>query len=153
MIEDRLIRNDIKPLTSEDSVKFALEIMDEMKISHLPVLEKEVYIGLISENDLLDGFDHDLTIKEGSSKIIRAFIPETQHVFDAIKLIGELKLSVLPVLNDKEEYLGYLNPLDIIQNMGQMMSFNSPGGVIILTINNNDFFMSQIAQIVESGDA
>ena len=98
-------------------------------------------------------FYHELNIKEGTSRIIRAFIPKFKHVFDAIKTFAEFKLSILPVLNDKEEYVGYINPADIIKNMGAMLSFNSPGGILILTMNDNDFFMSQVAQIVESNDA
>ena len=153
MIDSKLIRNDIKPLTPEISVHEALETMEEYKVSHLPVFEHEQYIGLISENDLLDAYDHSLNIKEGSSKLIRSFIPADRHIIDAIKVFGDLKLSLLPVLDEEESYEGYLLPSDIVKSMGQMLSFNTPGGILILTINNNDFFMSQIAQIVESNDA
>ena len=48
MIENNLIRNDIKPLTPDVSVSYALELMDEIKATHLPVVEDGHYLGLIS---------------------------------------------------------------------------------------------------------
>mgnify|MGYP000870964473 FL=1 len=153
MIHPDLIKNDIGPVKSTDSVEFALGLFDENKVYHLPVFENGEYMGLVSEGDLLDAFDHENTVKEGSSKLIRIFISEGRHIFDAIKLFSEFKLSILPVLNDKEQYLGYLSPYDIINGMGKMLSIESPGGILILKVNDNDFFLSQIAQIVESDDA
>jgi acetoin utilization protein AcuB len=153
MIHSDLIKSDVSPVKSTDSVEFALGLFDENKVYHLPVFENGEYMGLVSEGDLLDAFDHENTVKEGSSKLIRIFISEDRHIFDAIKLFSEFKLSILPVLNAKEEYLGYLSPFDIINGMGQMLSIESPGGILILKVNENDFFLSQIVQIVESDDA
>ena len=153
MIHSDLIKNDVSPVKATDSVEFALGLFDENKVYHLPVFENEEFMGLVSEGDLLDAFDHNNTVKEGSSKLIRIFITEGHHIFDAIKLFSEFKLSILPVLNEKEQYLGYLSPYDIINGMGQMLSIGSPGGILVLKVNDNDFFLSQIAQIVESDDA
>ena len=153
MIHPDLIKNDISPVKSTDSVEFALGLLDDHKVYHLPIFEGDKYIGLVSEGDLLDAVDDTNSVKEGSSKLIRVFITQGHHIFDAIKLFSEFKLSVLPILNEKEEYLGYLSPYDIISGMGQMLCVESPGGILVLKVNTNDFFLSQIAQIVESNDA
>ncbi len=153
MIHPDIIKNDFKPVQSSDSVRYALQLMDDSKVFHLPVCQGGNYQGLVSEGDLLDSFDHENSIKEGSTKLIKVFITEDRHIFDAIKLFSEFHLSILPVLNAEEEYLGYLSPYDIINGIGKMLSIEMPGGVLVLQLNNNDFYLSQIAQIVESNDA
>jgi len=153
MIHPDLIKNSFKPVQSSDSVGHALQMMDDNKIYHLPVCENGVYQGLVSEGDLLDAFDHENSIAEGSSKLIKVFISDHRHIFDAIKLFSEFHLSVLPVLDANEKYLGYINPYDVINGLGKMLSIEVPGGVLVLQLNSNDFYLSQIAQIVESNDA
>ena len=49
--------------------------------------------------------------------------------------------------------MGYIFPNDIVFEMGNMLSSKIPGAVIVLEVNQNDFHLSQIAQIVESHDA
>jgi acetoin utilization protein AcuB len=153
MIALNLIRNDIKPLNPEDKVIFAHELMEEYKVQHLPVLENGDYIGLLYEDDLLDAAHDDLSVKKGSSRIMRTFLPSNKHLFDAIAMIGETKLSMLPVLDEDEKYIGYILPKDIVVEMGSMLSSRVPGGILVLEINQNDYQMSQIAQIIEGNDA
>lgn len=153
MIALNLLRNDIKPLQPADKVFFAHELMDEFKVQHLPVVEEGIYLGLISEDDLLDAADDNLSVKEGSSKIIRSFLKAEKHLFDAIALFGELNVSMLPVLDSNEKYLGYIYPKDIVVSMGSMLSSKIPGSILVLEVNQSDYQMSQIAQIVEGNDA
>lgn len=153
MIALQLLRNDIRPLKPEDKVYMAHELMDEHKVMHLPVLDGEEYLGLVSEGDLLDAQDEELSIKSGSSKLVRAFVPAEKHLFDAINLFHEFKVSMLPVLDTDEHYMGYLYPQDIVSMMGGMLSSKIPGAILILEINQIDYQLSQIAQIVESNDA
>jgi len=74
-------------------------------------------------------------------------------LFDAIALFGELNVSMLPVLDEEENYLGYIYPKDIVVEMGGMLSSKIPGGILVLEVNQNDYHLSQIAQIVEGNDA
>ncbi len=152
MIAQNLIRNDISPLALSDSVFFAQELMNEFKVQHLPVLENGVYLGLVCEDDLLDASDDQLSVKDGSIRIIRTEINAEKHLFDAIATIGEQNLSMLPVLDENEKYIGYIYPKDIVVEMGGMLSSKIPGGILVLLINQNDYHLSQIAQIVEGND-
>ena len=153
MISADLIRNDIAPLQPEDKVYQAYELMDEFKVQHLPLLEGDVYLGMVKEDDLLDATDDQLSVKDGSSKILRNAIQFDKHLFDAINEISEYKLSMLPVMDENDRYMGYIYPQDIVVAMGAMLSSKIPGGIVVLEINQNDFHLSQIAQIVESHDA
>jgi len=57
------------------------------------------------------------------------------------------------VLNAEEHYIGYLDPQDIVMMMGDMLSSKIPGAILVLEVNQSDYQMSQIAQIIEGNDA
>lgn len=127
--------------------------MDEFRVSHLPVVKGKEFIGIISEEDILNMNDPEKQI--GKQKIIlqRPFIYDHQHVYEALKLMSTLKLTVLPVLNADEEFTGMLTDAELLQALSTTASLESPGGILILELNINDYALSQIARIVESEDA
>lgn len=153
MLRQELILDLIKPVHSDQTIQEVLELMDEHKVAHLPWIDDEEYHGVISEEACLNILDEQLTIKKSGVVPIAVMIHESQHIFDAIQLFNDYKLSILPVMDAEDEYVGYLNPVEVIQNMGGMLSISTPGSVLVLRVNNNDFHLSRIAQIVESGDA
>ena len=54
MLSKDVLEREIEPVRQSDSGLYALGIMDEYKVEHLPVVEDEVLVGLVSELDLLD---------------------------------------------------------------------------------------------------
>jgi signal-transduction protein with cAMP-binding, CBS, and nucleotidyltransferase domain len=52
-----LICEEIPYLTHLDTGEKALLWMDELKVSHLPVLKNGNFVGVLSENDVLDKID------------------------------------------------------------------------------------------------
>ena len=48
MIARKLISNEILPLRTSDTAKQALALMDEYKVFHLPIVNNEELLGLIS---------------------------------------------------------------------------------------------------------
>ena len=73
--------------------------------------------------------------------------------FEIIRLFSAQKLTLLPVLDRKNNYLGVITLADLVQNFSRLTSAANPGGVIILELNNNDYSLQEIAQIIESNDA
>jgi acetoin utilization protein AcuB len=68
MLTKDLINNNIPRLQLQDSVGKALQLINDFRISHLPVVSEETFLGLISEDDLLDAEDENYLLK--FSKII-----------------------------------------------------------------------------------
>ena len=83
----------------------------------------------------------------------RASVFETQHIYDVFKIFSELKLSVLPVLNAKNHYLGVITITDLCQGISTLTAVSNPGAVIVLEMFTHDYLLSQIASIVETNDA
>ena len=54
MLANELMTDDIPPLKTSDTGVRALAWMDELRVSHLPIVNNVDFLGLISENDILD---------------------------------------------------------------------------------------------------
>lgn len=148
------ILTDIKPLRLQDDITEVLDVMEELKFSHLPVIdEEETFIGLVCEDDMLEADGNGESLQK-HKHFLRAYsISEKANLFEALKMVGLGNLSLLPVVNDDGQYLGYLSPLELIQDMGRQLTFTEPGSVLVLEIATVDYQLSQVAQIVESEDA
>jgi len=153
MLAKDLISDSIIALKTSDSASLALSLMEEYKVSHLPIVNNIEFLGLIAEEDILSLNMPDEPLGNHKLSLSRPFVNVDQHIFDVITIFSELKLSVLPVLDLKNNYLGIITLLDLVQNLSRIISLNNPGGIIILELNQSDYSLTEIAQIVESNDA
>ena len=148
-----LISEDIPPLKTSDTGERALTWMDEFRVSHLPIVNNVDFLGLISESDILDFNSSSEPIGGHSLNLSRPYVFDYQHTYDVLKVMSSLKLSVIPVLNDKEQYLGLIHLSTLLQHFAEMASMKDSGGLLVLELNSHDYSLSEIARIVESNDA
>lgn len=147
------ILNDFKALNLGEQVGDLLALMEELKCNHLPIVDEGKYLGLISEDDLLDVENPEDRL-QSHLKVIKPYqIDPEQHLYEAVKTFGEGDLSILPVVDDKAHYLGYIAPNELMWDLGQQLGFVERGSVVVLRVAIRDYHISQIAQIVESEDA
>jgi acetoin utilization protein AcuB len=152
MLAKDLITDEIPPLKTTDTGLMAINWMDEFKVHQLPIINKGEYLGLISDTDILDLNITDEELGQHKLSLIRPFVMEGQHVYEVIKLICNMKLTVVPVLDNDQHYLGLISLSSILKQFGLLAATNEPGGIIVLEMNTNDYSLSQIAQIVEGND-
>jgi CBS domain-containing protein len=153
MIARQLISETITPLKSSETGSGALGIMDELRVSHMPIVEDDEFLGLISDTDILTSNNLEENIGSLPLTISNAYVIETQHIYDVIRIIDAMKLTLLPVLDEKKHYLGSVPLASLSHHLSGLMALNNPGGIIILEINDKDYLLTEIAQIVESNDA
>ena len=153
MIASSLLLNVVPVLKKDDTCAQALGWMDLFRVSHLPVLEGETYVGLLSDEIMYThGSIHD-TI--GMLDIPRemTFVYEDVHMYDVIGVASSRLLSVVPVLNRKEVYQGSILLTDILHNIDKLLCIDDPGGIIVLEVNKIDYSLAEVAQIVEYNEA
>jgi len=131
----------------------ALEIMDENRVSHLAIVENGEYRGLISDNEIYDLEDDSLPLKEVKSNLTRPYVNGFSHSYEIIALISQFNLSVIPVLDDKEHYLGVISIQDLASAFTAITNANVAGGIIILSLNARDYSLAQVAHIIEDDKA
>ena len=148
-----LLSETIAPLNPTDSAAFALGIMDEFKISHLPIVQNATFLGLISDTDIYNFNNFEEPVGNHNLSLGKVFVTENQHIYDGITLFSSLSLSLLPVVTGNDQYVGIITQSDLIKHLAGIFAINNPGGVIILEINEKDYYLTEIAKIVESNDA
>ncbi len=131
----------------------ALETMDDNKCSQLPIVEDGVYLGLISDEEILDCLDSSVSIQKIKSKFIAPAVRHDSHVYEALLILTQFKLSIVPVLGKNDEFLGAISIQDLAFKMADIANVKEPGGILILELNVRDYSLTKVAQIVESDDA
>lgn len=153
MLVGDLITDEIPPLKITDTVELALDWMEQFKVSHLAVVNNRELIGVVSEADLMDYDRPDEQINVSKLHLMRPVIHHYQHTYDLVRLMSSLNLTLIPVIDEKELYKGCITLKGIVQNLSTMIAVQNPGGVIVLELNQNDYSVTQIGNIIESNDA
>lgn len=153
MLAKDLISDVVPALKTSDTEAKALNWMEVFRVSHLPIVNNLEFLGLISDADIYDLNMTDEPIGNHHLSLFSPYVNVNQHVFEVIALASKLKLTVIPVLDDKKQYLGLITQTDLLNYFGDLLAVKNLGGIIVLELNQNDYSLSQIAQIVESNDA
>ncbi|HRP51986.1 MAG TPA: CBS domain-containing protein [Fluviicola sp.] len=153
MIAKDVITDEIPPLIHTDTGEKALIWMEEFKVSHLPVLKNGNFVGLVSESDILDKKDLELSLDKLFDHLPRPYVFENAHFYEVLAKISEHKISVLPVLDNSEQYLGCTSVFRLMNLIANTASIKEVGGIVVLEMNQIDYSLAQIAQIVESENA
>ena len=152
MIARELITNDVPPIRSSETVEKALNWLDEFKVTHLAVVDGTQYQGLISENILYDAASSDMTIAELNLTLNRPFIYEDRHIYEVMKMVSEMQLSIAPILDKSDNYMGLTTLPSLMHLISNTSSISEPGSVIVLELNQNDYSLGHLAQIIEGDD-
>lgn len=153
MIAENLISEVVPPLKWGDTGQKALNWMEVFRISHLPIVEKHQYFGMVSDRMIYDLNLMDKQFGEVHDRLLQYYVFETQHIYKVYSIVSEYNLSVIPVLNQYEEYKGVITILDLTREFAGLVAVDQPGGVIELELNETGYSLAQITQIVEGNDA
>jgi len=154
IVKKKYIRQDDLVIRLTDTLYHVYEIFDEFRVSHLPIVsDKGKFLGLLSEKEAFDMYDTQKNIKENNIPFQKDFLDKDASLFQAIKLMSDHQLSLIPVICNKEMYQGYLLPIDVISQLGLNTSISSQGGLITLKILNHDYSLNEITRIIESDNA
>ncbi len=152
MVAKDLISEVVPPLRTSDSGQTALNWMEIFRISHLPIVNNLDFLGLISDNDIYDMNQPEEPIGNHILTLIKPYVAADQHLFEVIGLASRLKLTVIPVLDSNNHYMGVITTNDLVRYLAGISSMDQPGGIIVLEVVERDYSLSQIAQIIESNN-
>ena len=147
----KLLNSEIPSLSAHDEPMNALDLMDQFRISHLPVIENNKLLGLIAEDSLMD-----LETLQGDPTglpLIRVSAQLDTHILDILKLTSEHRLSIVPVTDADNNYLGAIRLEDLVEQISEMQGANQRGGILVLEMWDKDYSMQQISRIIEENNA
>lgn len=148
-----LISDEIPTLNGDDNALFAMQLLDEYKMKHLAVAEGKRFLGLLSDSTVLEIVNYEAPLRESADLLQKVYIQNDQHVYDVVNLAAEFQLSAIPILDMDQNFDGVVSIYNLIRELSKVAAMKEPGGIIVLEMNQHDYSLSEIAQIVESNDA
>jgi len=153
MLTRELASQSLPCLHPGDKVYQALQLMNDNQVSHLPITEGDKYMGLISEEDLLQAENDHAEIRELQQSFADSFVKENDHFLRAVQLAAENGLTIVPMVNEELELTGTLAYSDLLKHASAFMNLKEPGGLLVLEMESNQYSFNQISKLVETNNA
>lgn len=145
------LSSEIKPGKVNYSSEHLLQMVQEMKLTHLPIFDGLEFVGNIAEEDLVE-----LTFSDGNDNIKdfteSYFLTEDQTIFDAIQMMYTNHTNVLAVLSREHKYLGLVTEQSVIEAMAKFPFISEVAVSMVVSIAAKDLSMGVITNIIESNN-
>ncbi len=152
MIAKELISKTIDSLRTSDTGEETITMMSIYHVKHLPIVNNEQLLGLISEEEIL-GKDMKEAIGSYRLSMIKPYVQKNDHLFEVMKIMAQYKLSVIPVVDEDNIYLGLITQEDLISYFAVSFSFAEAGSIIVIETDKINYSLSEISRIVEGEGA
>jgi len=153
MLTRELISRSIPNLHLQDKVFNALQMMNDLHVSHLAADENEKFAGIVSEESLLQAPDETIEIRELKESFPLLSVLETDHFLKALQLAVENRLSVVPVIDENKDLLGVASYRELLKQASEFMNVKDPGGLVVLEMESSNYSFSEISRLVETNNA
>jgi len=152
MVAKELISQHVIPLIPDDNAEQAMSMMSLYHVRHLPVVKDDMYLGIISEEDVTS-VSLDTTIRDIIIDNSAISVSSEDHIFDLLSRMAEHDYTLVPVVSADKQYLGVVTQQDLLAFIAGTFSFKEPGGIIVIETTQKDYSLSEIARIVELENA
>ena len=152
MVAADLINEMIPPLKSNDSVKKALNWMDAFRITQLPIVDNNVYKGIITEDMLYEINNPDAAINLIEPLYEDVFVGEDQHFYDVMRLATDHNLRIIAVVDLENTFVGVITVRDTLAAFARTFANQSAGAIIVLSMNYRDYSLSHISRLIEENN-
>ncbi len=153
MLTRELLSQTLPSLHLTDKVYQALQMMNENNVTHLPIVDGDKYVGLISENDLMQAENDTAEISTLSQSFSDISVKEDEHFLKAVQLAADSGLTIVPVVSEENELIGTVAYNELLKFSSDFMSLSEPGGLIVLEMESNQYSFNEISKLVEGNDA
>jgi len=153
MLTKELQSQTLPSLRLQDKVYQALQLMNDNHVTHLPILDGDKFVGIISEDDLLQAENDHSELNTLQQSFALTSVKEDEHFLKAVQLAAENGISIVPIITEENELVGTVAYSDLLRHASEFMSLNEPGGLIVLEMESNQYSFNEISKIIESNDA
>ncbi|GHT37793.1 hypothetical protein AGMMS49574_30460 [Bacteroidia bacterium] len=150
MLVKDFITKEFPVLKCFDTVEYAINLMDELKVRDLPVVVDDNYECLLSDKDLQGMNPMD---EIGKPVVFAPSITDTGNLHEIVARLSRYHLSLLPVVTEEGKYIGVITRDRMFDELANLCNAESPGSVVVLELSPQDYVLSDIARIVEANNA
>ena len=142
------LSHEIKPGKVNSSPSQLLEVVQENKLTHLPLFKGLDFIGNISEEDLIELSIDDEKV-DYTSYLESFYLSESSTLLDAIQMMYTNQANILPIINEQSRYVGFITEMDIINTFANFPFVAAQGVSMLVSIAEKDLSMTAISNIIE----
>lgn len=142
------INFDIKPLKTSQLIADAQDLFLDISYSHFPISENGIYVGCLRREDA-EILNENKLIADNKFDFEHFFVRDSMIWLDVLEEFAKNECNIMPVLNEKNVYLGYYELEDVIKFFQESPFLKEEGGIIVIQKTKSDYSISQISQIVE----
>ena len=153
MIAEELINQMIPPLKIYDTVEKAVRWMEEFRVNQLPVVNNRKYMGMITDEEIIEKNLYGITLDTLELGYSDVYVMHYQHFYTVMEVAIRNKVQVVPVLDEHQDFFGMITINDTIAAFGQMSALQGQGGILVLSMNERDYSLSEISRHVEENNA
>lgn len=151
-VEEWMVKDPIV-VTLDQKVQDCVELMREHSIRHLPVVEKQKLVGLVTESDLREVFlaslVEDLTIAGVMITEPMTVTPDAE-IEDAAKLIYYHKIGGLPVVDDYGQVVGIITVADLVEAFIELMGLLKSSSRIDVVLGDDPEAFERVSGLIRS---
>ena len=137
-------------LETVDTCDKAMGFMDEFKLSHYPVVNGSLFVGLIYEEDIFELADWSQTIAQSKVRTPDVSINASEHFLSVVNKMNASKLSCIAVVDANNHYQGIITQNKVVNVFGSASIVQDTGSVIEIEMAPNDYYLTEITRIIES---
>ncbi|HTN47140.1 MAG TPA: CBS domain-containing protein [Flavipsychrobacter sp.] len=146
----QLISPSVPQLALSDTGSKALSLMEENNITQLPLVNEGKYISLVGEDDVMDWVTPESPLSAADFLEYKPAVFAQGHPFEALRVANRQHLSVVPVIDAENNYLGSITQEDLLKYITENSGLDNPGGIIVIEVAPRDYSLSEIARICEN---
>lgn len=150
MLLHKLISAEVPVISLSDDIEYIRSLFFSSGLRQLPVVEAGRYLGLLEQDEI---GEHEDEVAELTPQLYEHFRPAISilaHPFEALRVLHEHELTVLPVLLEDGEYAGALSREALVDYLIEASGTDLAGGIIVLEMDPRDYSLAQIARICEN---
>ncbi len=138
-------------LSLQATTKEVKELFNKLQTTHIPVVEKEQFLGCFSVEDI-HILEQDKTLNDYQYLLSRLAIIDTANWIDVLQEFARQDANTLPVLDLDGKYLGILELEDFLHLLGKTPFLNESGAILVIETAIHHYSPSQVSQIIESNN-
>ncbi|MED1873090.1 CBS and ACT domain-containing protein [Brevibacillus borstelensis] len=154
---ESIMRRQVITASPTTTIGEALQLLRENKIRHLPVVEQERLVGILSDRDLREALPSILLPKKDDETIFGKPVSEimkrqvlTAHPLDFIEdaavQIYESKVGSLPVV-EGNRLVGIITESDLFNSLIELFGVNKPSSHIEVEVDDRVGMLAEVSQV------
>lgn len=147
----QLIDSTYQTFDLHDTVSHVLTTMREREMECAIILDGVRCIGMM-DFFVLEDAAPEAEICSLEQYLIKAHVKSSDHFLQALRVKSKFNISVVPVLNENNEWEGVLKSDRLLDQTIQLLGVSSNGALLVLEIPRHEYAPGLINRLVESND-